>query len=1657
MLQRRVTPAKKYLRRTLQVAALVGTLLVGIIALALIVSQTSWFRDWLRKYVVRQASQYVNGTVSIGTLGGNLFYGIELGEVSIDVNGEHILTLKQVELKYSVAELISQGVTVQQIRVNQPFVLLRHDASGWNLARLVKRQEQEANRQGPRKPLTLPDIQIVDGRVAIDDRAPSARFRLPSRIDGLNVKASFAYAPVHYSVTLERFTFSGKAPDLTIKQLTGALATREDDLNVNKLFLETPESAVSIDGVIHDYLASPSLQVTVSAPKFSLPEFGGVFPVVQGYNLHPSFDVKAAGPQDRLLMALNVKSEAGTVSGEVTADLKAPDLGVRGDVSVRNLDLAPILKNPAQRSDITGSAKLDLKVPDAPASASALERLRAHVVFQGPTVVAAGYRASDVRATADVAGRRITLDARAKAYGGSATAKGLIVAPGPAAEPTQIDLTGSASHIDLAGLPANMSAPKVASDLNATAYHVKGTVGRTTAVEGSATMAQSTIAGGTILTGTAGEFSVTLGPAAARARAAGASRLTSLTYAARGEVRGMNLRRVGEAFEIVALARPEYDSLVNSRFDVKGSGTPGTVTRVDASGTATDSQLFGATVPTVTYDVHLASPAAARSDARAGYGEASPKPLRGEGGGGSLESLTYTARGEVRGLNLQRIGKTFEIAALATPEYDSLLNTQFDVKGDGTTIERMRLDATGTATDSRVFGGTLPRMAYEAHLADGALKGKAAGEFRDINPARVAASPRFDGHVSGSVDASFGVAGLGVSAPITPDSISADGRVTLTKSDVAGLAIDSADVQGQYANRRGTLRQAAIKGPDLDLQASGPIALDQSGQSNVKYHVASSNLQNLGKLVNQPLAGSLVLDGTLTGNASALQTAGSMDGSNIGYDTNKALDLNSTYKVTVPDLDFARAEVSAETKGTFVQVGGIQINTLTATTNYANKTVNFRAHMVQAPSGGQIEEAAGLPKTGARELDASGSMVFHPDHQELHLPALALRTQGVEWKNAPGSSPTIKYGNNRIELQDVRLVNADQALDVNGVFSTGDNPAIEGVTVRARNVDISQLERLTLQNRGFTGRLDADAKISGSAKAPQVSGHAAVSNGGFQQFKYESLTADATYTVGRVGIDARLVQAPGTELTVKGTVPVSALRPNPTGAGGHSEAAQGDAIDLTIKSTRVDLGIVQGFTKALTNVTGTMEADVRVTGSGLDPHLKGYIDLQNGGFGVVDAGVTFSGLTTRLELLEDRIHVPAFEIKDEHGKPLRIQGDLAFHERQAGAVNVTIEADDFKVIENDLGNVHLESHLKLTGELRKPRLEGDLRTDSGRLEIDRILLMFTNPYSEEALPDVISAQETATSAKGADQATRDALARGREIGVEKESRQNAAAPEMPAPKAGVFSALAMDVRFVAPDNLVLRGNDLRPGGATAAQVGSVNATVGADLRIRKQPDGPVTLFGRANTVRGFYEFQGRRFTIQRDGQLQFDGLPQINPTIDVTAERLIPNSGVTARVHVTGTARAPQITLSSDPPLDEADILSLIVFNRSVNELGSGERATLAETAGGIASGFVASSLGRSIGKALDVDLFEITASDPTTGETAGGLTLGKQISDKAFVRFRQQFGQRSFTEFMLEYQLAKFLRLETRLSPETSGVANRLTQRRVERAGVDLIFFFSY
>jgi autotransporter translocation and assembly factor TamB len=1500
-------------RKLLRVVALVGTLLVGILAVALIVSQTPWFRDWLRRYVVRESEQYLHGQLSIGGLGGNLLFGLQLSDVALDFSGERVVAVKHVELDYSVFRLISSGIVVDEIKLAQPSVVLERNAQGWNLARIVKEQQKEADREGPSSPLSLPSIEITDGTLAIRDEAGVEGIRLPERITDLDVKASYEYAPVHYTLKLDHVSFDAELPDLTLGQLSGTISVREDNFYVEQLKINTAESSLIVDGVVEQYLQTPVVNLTTTG-NLSLPEIGRVVPAIASYELHPALDIKASGPAERMTLDVDVRSEAGDVRGQITADLDGPAFGAEGDVQVEHLNLATLLQDPEQRSDITGRARIDLQVAAAPATAPMTERVSGTFAFTGPRVVAAGYTASNVEVRGSIDGPRIELDGRAAAYGGTATAKGFIITPAAGRRTLSFDLRGQADDLNLKDLPPTTGAPDLATDLSVAQYHVRG-AGDT--ITGSAQLNRSTVEGATIGAGTVAEFSVRPG---------------TISYSAKASVADLDLERMGGALDVPALASPDYASRLNGTFDVSGS---------------------------------------------------------------------MPRRPAVR------------------RESDS-------------SIADMTLDATGMLQDSEILGGRLPELGFEAHLAGGALEGRVDGRFEGFDPARLASRPDLKGEVTGSVKATVSIAD--VTAPTTPEAVTASGTLALTPSTVAGLTIDSAALEATYGNQIADIKQLTVAGPDVKVDASGRVALDRSTSSNLTYHVEAIDLPELARLAGQTeIGGTAILDGTITGNRASLTATGTLDGSNLSYQENSALDLDSTYTVTVPELEFAKAHVEATTKGTFIKAGALEISELTATTTYDQQTVAFRTNI----------------KEKTRELGASGTVMLHPDHQEVHLPQLAVRTAGVEWTIKPGTEATVKYSPERIELDNVQLVSAGQFLSVDGTVALKGETPSAALDVVAQNVDLEQLETLLLQDRGFAGTLDAKARVTGTMEAPSVDGHVEIHNGAFQTYKYESLVADVDYAGRRVAIDATLQQTPSERITVKGTAPMALFSSSATGE--HVAAQAGDAVDLHVTSTALGLGVIQGFTDFVTNVTGTMEADVRVTGSGQDPHLEGHIDIRNGGFGVPLGGVSYTGLNTRIDLTPDKVSLQSFQILDENGAALNVSGELAVHEKSVGAVDIRIESDNFEVIDNELGDLGLDTSLQITGELRRPVVKGRVRVEAGRLEVDRILTFLYDPYATEALPEVVSAERAVLGSGSAEEATKEALRKAQAAAPVKPE----APPAEPAP-ASLFDAVELDVQLVVPDNLVLRGKDLRPGGPTGAALGDMNITVGGQIDVRKAAGDQVRIFGTVQTVRGTYEFQGRRFDLARGGQIRFVGDTQIDPFLDITATRLIPNTGVEATVRITGTLQSPELALSSNPPLEESDILALIVFNRPVNELGTGERSSLAATAGGIASGFIAAPLGDSIGRALDLDLFEITTTTES-GELGAGVTLGQQIGDKAFLKLRQEFGERSTTEFMLEYQLTDFLRLQTTAAPQASGSANRINQRRIERFGIDLIFFFSY
>src|SRR5438876_4242606 len=156
------------MRRLLHALIIVLTLVIGATAAVIIVTQTAWFKNWLRVYIEREANQYLNGQMSIGRLGGNLFYDLELENIGVSMDGTQVVAVKDLGLDYSVFELISKGLSVDNIRLNHPVIYLRREGDTWSVSRLLKKQEQEANRLGPNRPISIDEIGISDASVVID-------------------------------------------------------------------------------------------------------------------------------------------------------------------------------------------------------------------------------------------------------------------------------------------------------------------------------------------------------------------------------------------------------------------------------------------------------------------------------------------------------------------------------------------------------------------------------------------------------------------------------------------------------------------------------------------------------------------------------------------------------------------------------------------------------------------------------------------------------------------------------------------------------------------------------------------------------------------------------------------------------------------------------------------------------------------------------------------------------------------------------------------------------------------------------------------------------------------------------------------------------------------------------------------------------------------------------------------------------------------------------------------------------------------------------------------------------------------------------------------------------------------------------------------------
>lgn len=118
---------------------------------------------------------------------------------------------------------------------------------------------------------------------------------------------------------------------------------------------------------------------------------------------------------------------------------------------------------------------------------------------------------------------------------------------------------------------------------------------------------------------------------------------------------------------------------------------------------------------------------------------------------------------------------------------------------------------------------------------------------------------------------------------------------------------------------------------------------------------------------------------------------------------------------------------------------------------------------------------------------------------------------------------------------------------------------------------------------------------------------------------------------------------------------------------------------------------------------------------------------------------------------------------------------------------------------------------------------------------------------------------------------------------------------------------------------------------------------------------------------------------------------------------------------VGGNVSKPTLTLRSNPRLEQADILSVLIFGQPVGALSDGQRASLKGEAIKATANYLAPGLRQSVAQRLGVDNLEFDV-----GEGGGSkIGVGKYVTRDVFVSTSQQLDEKKQQEYSVEYEIA--------------------------------------
>lgn len=226
-------------------------------------------------------------------------------------------------------------------------------------------------------------------------------------------------------------------------------------------------------------------------------------------------------------------------------------------------------------------------------------------------------------------------------------------------------------------------------------------------------------------------------------------------------------------------------------------------------------------------------------------------------------------------------------------------------------------------------------------------------------------------------------------------------------------------------------------------------------------------------------------------------------------------------------------------------------------------------------------------------------------------------------------------------------------------------------------------------------------------------------------------------------------------------------------------------------------------------------------------------------------------------------------------------------------------------------------------------------------------------------------------------------------------------PILPRAETGWADRIELNIKLYGSDNIVIENNVAR-------------APLKIDMVVRGSVASP-RLLGRLETKEGKVYFRNNEFTIL-NATADFSGV-EGSPFVEILAETT--TKGYQIQLSLEGRMDQFDLALSSEPPLDEVEILSLLTVGEFGESLNGLERGIGAAEATSFLTGKFQDVMEERLTDITGLTRFQIDPAVSTTGAVTPRITVSKRLlGDRMFVTYSTAVGSVEQQELKLEYLL---------------------------------------